>query len=69
MVIDQPEQALQVIENAVGSGNVNSWWMVLRHPAFDMLRNDPRFVAANAEIESLLAQQRENLRQLELEGE
>jgi len=69
MVIDQPEQALQVIESAVGSGNVNSWWMVLRHPAFDMLRNEPRFVAANAEIESLLAQQRENLRQLELEGE
>jgi len=65
MVVDQPEQALQLIENSVRSGRVNTWWMVTRHPAFDMLRNDPRFIAADSEIQSLHARQRENLRQME----
>jgi len=69
MVIDQPEQALQMIENAARNGKVSGWWMVLQNPAFEMLRSDPRFVAADGEIQSMLATQRENLRRLESEGE
>jgi TolB-like protein/Tfp pilus assembly protein PilF len=69
MVLDRPEQALLVIESAVKSGKVSRWWLELQHPAYQLLQYESRFVAAEADIQSMLARQRENLQQLTLEGE
>jgi TolB-like protein/Tfp pilus assembly protein PilF len=69
MVLGQPEQELLVIENAVKSGIVKGWWQILKHPAYQLLQFEPRFVAAAAEIQSMLAIQRENLQRLNLEAQ
>jgi TolB-like protein/Tfp pilus assembly protein PilF len=68
MVLDQPDQALLQIENAVESGKVNGWWREFQHPAFQLLQYDPRFAAAQAAIQSMIAAQRENLLRLEKEN-
>jgi TolB-like protein len=69
MVLNQPDQALQLIENTVRSGKIGNWWLDLSYPAYDLLRHDPRFVAAETEIQSIIARQRETLKQMESEGE
>lgn len=69
MVLDQPGQALQLIETAVREMNIGGWWLDLTHPVYDLLRHDPRFIAAETEIQSIIARQRENLARFELENE
>jgi len=69
MVLDQPDQALTVMENAVKAGRIKNWWLEFQQPAYELLRNDPRFIAANAEIQSMIAAQRENLEQLNSEDQ
>jgi TolB-like protein/Tfp pilus assembly protein PilF len=67
MLLDQPEQALTLIENKVKSGRIGGWWLAFKHPAYELLQHDPRFIAAKEEIQSMLTRQRENLQQLNLE--
>jgi hypothetical protein len=43
--------------------------MVLSHPAFQLLRNEPRFIAAEAEIQKIMTEQREILANLQSEDE
>ena len=68
MVQDQREQALTVIESAVKSGKVSGWWRELQHPAYNLLQYEPRFIAFEAAIQSMIASQRENLARLEAEA-
>jgi len=69
MVLDQPEQALTVLESAVSNGKVSGWWLDFQHPAYQLLQYEPRFIAVQAEIQTILAGQRENLQQMNLEAE
>jgi len=69
MLLDQPEQALTLMENDVKDGNIGGWWLEFKHPAYELLRHDPRFIAAEAEIQSMIARQRKNLQQLNLEAQ
>ncbi len=69
LMLNQPERVLTLIENKVKSGKVAGWWITFKHPAYELLQYDPRFIAAQSQLQSMIASQRENLQQLSLEGE
>jgi tetratricopeptide (TPR) repeat protein len=65
MVIDQPEEALRLIEKRTQERQIERWWMALSHPAYQLLRSDPRFIAAEAEIQKIISEEREILANLQ----
>jgi TolB-like protein len=67
MVLDRPEDALNNIEKKIQSGNIDGWWIEAKHPAYQLLKHEPRFQAVDAAILALFASQRENLKRLEAE--
>ena len=69
MVADQPEEALQTIEEHTRNGQIERWWIALYHPAYQLLRNEPRFIAAEQQIMRFNATQRELLATLQAEEE
>jgi tetratricopeptide (TPR) repeat protein len=69
MVTDQPEEALQTIEEHTRNGQTERWWMALYHPAYQLLRNEPRFIAAEEQTRRFNAGQRELLAKLQAEEE
>jgi len=69
MVLERPDDALTSIEEAEKLDQVSTWWLVKKHPAYKLLKHEPRFQAIDAKIQELAAAQRENLRRLEAEEE
>jgi len=68
MVLDNPEEALRNIEQINESGDIAGWWLEAKHPAYQLLKHEPRFQAVETSIRELFNAQRENLRRLEAEG-
>ena len=50
--------ALAALERAFAPAPLPQWWLLLGHPAFDRLRDDPRFEAIVAGTEAHVAGQR-----------
>jgi len=65
MNLDRPDEVLKIIEESAESGMIQNWWLAFRHPVFQLLRHDPRFVAAEAKIQANISAQRENLARLQ----
>ncbi|MDH4021474.1 MAG: hypothetical protein OEU84_17925, partial [Xanthomonadales bacterium] len=65
MVLDRPDDALTIIEEA--DQLIRFWWLAKKHPAYKLLKHEPRFQVIDAKIQELAATQRENLRRLEAE--
>ena len=64
VVVGDRAGALERLERVVESGVFGGWHMVLRHPALDNLRDDPRFQAALDAIDARITEQRENLERI-----
>lgn len=63
------EAALQSLRDSLNGVNQGTWWYVFGYePAFDGLREDPRFVALRHQAEVHVAEQREHLRKLRAAG-
>ena len=67
MVLGRPDDTLTIIEEADKLEQIPFWWLAKGHPAYKLLKHEPRFQAADAEIQELAATQRESLRRLEAE--
>ena len=65
IVLGKPDDALTSMEE--DDHLLQFWWLVKKHPAFFLLKHEPRFQAVDAKIQALAATQRENLRSLEAE--
>ncbi len=63
------EGALQSLRESLSGVNQGTWWYVFGYePAFDGLREDPRFVALRHQAEAHVAEQREHLQKLRAAG-
>jgi hypothetical protein len=67
MVLGRQDETLTIIEEADKLEQIQSWWLAKRHPAYKLLKHEPRFQAVDAKIQELAATQQENLRRLEAE--
>ena len=65
MVLDRPDDALASVESQLEPGKFGGWWIDLHHPAFQLLKHEPRFRAVEAQRQEIIATQRENLKRLE----
>ncbi len=65
MILDRPDDVLANLENSLELGKYGGWWIGMRHPAFQLLKHEPRFQAAEVRRQEIITAQRENLRRLE----
>ena len=68
LVAGDRESAIARLERVAEHGVMGGWFFVLRHPAVDSIRGDPRFEAAMDAMEAQINQQRENLERIWAEG-
>jgi TolB-like protein len=64
LVAGDRESAIARLERVAEHGVMGGWFFVLRHPAVDSIRGDPRFEAAMDAMEAQINQQRENLERI-----
>ncbi len=65
MVLGNPDDALANVERIIKSGNSGTWWRNRNHPAYQVLRHEPRFQAAESQLRENMAAQSETLKRLE----
>ena len=69
MLLGRHEEALDLLEELVQSGWRGSRFLLYRDVLLDAIRDHPRFQAMVAVIESDMAEQLENVREMERKGE
>jgi hypothetical protein len=50
LVAGRNDEALRMMEAAVDARDPRLTWMTLRHPSFQLLADDPRFVAVQRRV-------------------
>ena len=64
------EEALRTLDEAIAAGWTRHWWYFMKSdPAFDKLRQDPRFQQASERLAEAVARQLANVRKMEQNGE
>ncbi len=61
------ERALQSIETQLANNHIYAWQFYHRLPMFDLIRDEPRFLAAQAERERRISVQREAIKKMAAE--
>ena len=61
LALGEKEQALDALETRVQHGHTGFSWFTYNLPMFDLIRDEPRFLAIVESIETNMARQRESL--------